>query len=72
MAAKVAYGRIAALIATKRDQPYRQVIGWMRCMVSFSLLRLAIMCLHGARAPFHSRLVSAEIELVTSEGMIPH
>ena len=28
-AAKVAYGRIAALIAAKRDQPYSQVIGWM-------------------------------------------
>ena len=71
-AAKVAYGRIAALIAVKRDQPYSQVIGWMRCVLSFSLLRSAIMCLRGARSPFHSRPASAEIELATSEGMIPH
>ena len=71
-AAKVAYGRIAALIAAKRDQPYSQVIGWMRCMLSFSLLRSAIMCLRGARFPFHNRPASAEIELATSEGMIPH
>jgi len=28
-AAKVAYGGITALIATKKDQPYSQVIGWM-------------------------------------------
>ena len=28
-AAKVAYGKIATLIATKWDQPYSHVIGWM-------------------------------------------
>ena len=33
-------------------------------------MRLEVMCLCGARTPFHSR--PAEIELATSEGMIHH
>ena len=71
-AAEVAYGRTAALIAANKDQPCSQVIGRIRCVLSFSLLGSAIMCLREARSPFHSRPASAEIELVTSEGMIPH
>ena len=31
-----------------RDQPYKQVIGRMRSVLNISLLKLAIMCLHGA------------------------
>ena len=35
-AATVSYGQIACLIATKRAQPYCQVIGWLRCVLGFN------------------------------------
>ena len=47
--ASVTYKRLTALLSTKRDQPYSLVIAWLRCHLSFSLLRSAITCLRGAR-----------------------
>ena len=38
-AAVATYKRLAALVAGKRDQPYSQIMGWIRCRLSFSLLR---------------------------------
>ena len=29
--------------------PYSQAVGWLRCRVSFALLRSAIFCLRGSR-----------------------
>ena len=48
-AANISYKRLASQIASKRKQPYHIVMGWMRCHLSFSLLRSAIMCIRGAR-----------------------
>ena len=47
------YKRIASLIADKRQEPYSTTLFWLRCKLSFSLLRSAIMCLRGTRS-FHS------------------
>ena len=69
-AATVTYGRIASLIATKRAQPYCQVIGWLRCVLGFSLLGLAIMCIRGTLDQFHVRPVNSEIEVAACEGRI--
>ena len=46
-APKVTYGWIAGpgLIATKRDQPYSQVIGCMRFVLGISLVRSAVVLL---------------------------
>ena len=41
-AATVAYKRLVTLIAAKREQPYSNVMGWLRCHLSFSLLRSAV------------------------------
>ena len=49
-AATIAYKRLATLIAEKREQPYSDVMGWIRCHLSFSLLRSTIMCLRGSRS----------------------
>ena len=46
----VAFKRLAAILASKRDQPYSTVMSWLRCHLSFSLLRSAITCLRGARS----------------------
>ena len=49
-AATTAYKRLASLLANKREQSYSTVMSWMRCHLSFSLLRSAIMCLRGSRS----------------------
>ena len=37
----------------KQNQPYRRTLHWLRCKLSFSLLRSSIMCLRGARSSLH-------------------
>ena len=49
-AATATYKRLAALIAEKSDEPYSTTMGWIRCHLSFSLLRASIMCFRGARS----------------------
>ena len=70
--ATVVYKRIASLIAEKRDQPYSRTLFWLRCKLSFSLLRSAIMCIRGSRSSYHhpSRTTGEAIDLICSESRI--
>ena len=43
------YARLAELLAEKKHQPRSYVVAWMRCRLSFSLLRSALLCLRGTR-----------------------
>ena len=72
-AAVATYKRLAALVVGKRDQPYSQIMGWIRCRLSFSLLRAAVMCCRGARSSIGhaARLPKAPVDLISSEGHIP-
>ena len=49
-AATVCYKRLASLLCTKWNQPYSSMMAWIRCRLSFSLLRSAIQCIRGARS----------------------
>ena len=49
-AALVCYKRLASLISAKRDVPYSSTMAWIRCSLSFSLLRSSIQCIRGARS----------------------
>ena len=49
-AATVCYKRLASMIAQKRDQSYSKTMSWLRCSLSFALLRSSIQCLRGARS----------------------
>ena len=49
-AASVCYKRLAALISAKRDSSYSNTMAWIRCSLSFSLLRSSIQCIRGARS----------------------
>ncbi len=71
-AATVAYKRLATLIAAKREQPYSSVMGWLRCHLSFSLLRSTVMCLRGSRSRqgFVPR-IDTPVDLVIRECRIP-
>ena len=44
------YKRLASLLATKWNDDYEKVMGWLRCCLSLSLLRSAIVCVCGARS----------------------
>jgi hypothetical protein len=48
------YKRLATLISTKRESSYNLTINWLRCQISFCLLRSAIQCIRGARSSYHS------------------
>ncbi len=72
-AATVFYKRLAGMIADKRGEPYGQVMGWIRAMTTFSLLRSAVLCLRGSRGKHHdapfapSTLVLSEARLQSSD-----
>ena len=69
--ATTAYKRIASLMADIREVPYSTTLFWLRCKLSFSLLRSAIMCLRGTRSfPSHSQYHS--IVLACAEAKVSH
>ena len=47
-AANVCYKKLASMLASKWDQPYSLTLAWMRCKLSFTLLRSAVHCIRGA------------------------
>jgi hypothetical protein len=49
-AANVVYKKLASMIAAKHSQSYSQTINWLRCRLSFSLLRSSIMCIRGSHS----------------------
>ena len=46
----VAYKRLAELIAQKRKSEYGITLAWMRCTLSFALIRSAVMAIRGGRS----------------------
>ncbi len=49
-AATSTYKRLATLLAVKWNQPYSATMSWLRCRLSFSLLRSSIQAIRGARS----------------------
>ena len=72
--AKVVYKKLAAMSASKHSQPYSQTINWLRCRLSFSLLRSSIMCLRGSRSstnhPKYPQIQEAAIEQALHNGRV--
>ena len=67
---EITYKRLASLLATKKDQHYNVVISLIRCRLSFSLLRSAIMCLRGSRSTAGHPLREIDFTLAASEGRL--
>ena len=40
---------LADKVAEKRNSSYSQTVGWLRCRLSFALLRASLLCLRGSR-----------------------
>ena len=67
---EITYKRLASLLASKRDQPYNIIISFLRCWLSFSLLRSAIMCLRGSRSTAGHPHKEIDFTLAVSEGRL--
>ena len=71
--AQTFYKRLADMLSRKRDLPYSSLMGWLRCKLSFAILRSAIMCIRGSRSSLHHPMRDAtDIALACSEGHVPH
>ena len=62
------YNRLADLLSQKHNTSYNQTLSWMRCDLSFSLLRSAVLAIRGSRKLQSTELpaVSTELRLVES------
>ena len=67
-AATTFYKRLAAMVAEKRDVPYAVTLNWIRCRLSFALLRASIMSIRGARSSRHHPATECPIDLQLVEG----
>ena len=73
--ARIVYKKLGAMIASKHSQSYSQTINWLRCRLSFSLLRSCIMCLRGSRSSVnhpavHPQIQEAVIEQALNDGRV--
>ena len=59
---------IAAMIGEKKDTSYSRTISWIRCRLSFSLLRATIMAIRGARSSVTHGAIGEPIALQSAEG----
>ena len=55
------YKRLASLLSYKWDTPYSNTLNWLRCRLSFSLLRSSIQAIRGARSSRGSAVIAAEL-----------
>ena len=69
-AATTFYKRLAAMMAEKRDVPYAVTLNWIRCRLSFALLRASIMSIRGVRSSRHHPVTECPIDLQLAEGRL--
>ena len=70
-AATTFYKRLSSMLSEKRDVPYSTTIGWVRCRLSFALLRASIMSIRGARSSRHrpaEEVLLEPVEVQAAEG----
>jgi len=60
------YRRLAELLSKKNGLSYSNTLAWLRCTLSFSLLRSATMCIRGSRSiSYRSSDASPEMGLIS-------
>ena len=66
------YAHLAQQLSEKKKQPKSSVVGWMRCRLSFSLLRSAILCIRGTRSkpPTYTNVGDLDFEETVVESRI--
>ena len=68
--AQAAYKHLASLLAAKRDSPYSTTMGWLRCSLSFALLRSSILCIRGTRSSARHVPRDLPVDLVSAEAQL--
>ncbi len=71
--ATIVYKRLASLLSEKQGRPYSSTLHWVRCRLSFSLIRSAVMCIRGSRstfAPEPNTVNTDSIDLAVNEGQV--
>ena len=69
-AATTFYKRLSSML---RDVPHSKMIGWVRCRLSFAVLRASIMSIRGARSSRHrpaNTVLLEPVEVQVAEGHI--
>ena len=65
------YKRLAALLSQKWDSPYSKTLCWLRCRLSFSLIRSALQAIRGARSSQGlAAHLPTSVDLITTEARI--
>ena len=65
------YKRLASMLASKWDHTYSSTLCWLRCRLSFSLLRSSIQAIRGARSSCgHAIKTPMVIDLINSESRL--
>ena len=64
------YKRLANLLSATHSLSYGIVMGWLRCKLSFSLLRYAGMCICSARSSLRCPVAEAPIAVQVAEARI--
>ena len=60
----IAYIRLAELLAMKRKSEYNITLAWMRCSLSFALIRSAVTAIRGSRDVASNRDRDANIIII--------
>ena len=63
------FKRLADILSTKNNDHYSTTLAWIRCKLSFSLIRSAVMCIRGSRSAHHHIPLST-IELSATESRL--
>ena len=69
-AATTFYKRLSSMVAEKRNVPYAVTLSWIRCRLSFALLRASIMSIRGARSSRHHPATENPIDLQLAESRL--
>ena len=69
-AASIFIKRLASLVAAKKEIAYSSAVGWLRCRLSFALLRSSILCLRGSRSPRRPASMIQEPDLALAESRL--
>ena len=65
------YSRLASMLSEKRRMPYSKTVEWVRCKLSFALLRMSILCVRGSRSTYcHTNTATHAIDVQVAEGRI--
>ena len=64
------FKRIASLLSGKLEKPYSIIMNYIRCEISFSLLRSTINCLRGTHSVNYDDCTLNTMDLALTEGRV--